>query len=98
MSIHGYFPFGQPVRDIVQTDQTAKKVFILGVYASAVHAQWKGVDNRVVVQALAIGNRLVTILPLAHPRQVARLGRSSKKWYEFHQYWRERMAAAIFSE
>ena len=27
------------------------------------------------------------VLPLAHPRQIARLGRSSQKWYEVHQEW-----------
>jgi hypothetical protein len=35
----GIFPFGQPVLEIVQADRTPKCVFVLGVYASAVHAQ-----------------------------------------------------------
>lgn len=34
------YPFGQEVRRLVQEDQTPKKVFVLGVYASAVHARW----------------------------------------------------------
>jgi uracil-DNA glycosylase len=29
----------------------------------------------------------VALLPLAHPRQVAKLGRSSTHWYELHQHW-----------
>ena len=40
-----YYPFGEELRPVVQQDRTPKKVFVLGVYASAVHAQWKK-DNR----------------------------------------------------
>jgi hypothetical protein len=50
------FPFGQPVRDVVQTDRTPKRVFVLGVYASAVHALWKGKDNETKVKALAVAS------------------------------------------
>ena len=35
------FPFGQKLHPLVQEDRTPKKVFVLGVYASAVHARWK---------------------------------------------------------
>ncbi len=49
------FPFGQKLRPLVQEDQTPKKVFVLGVYASAVHAKWKK-DNRVISQALAVAS------------------------------------------
>ena len=52
----GTFPFGQPVVKVVQTDRTAKRVFVLGVYASAVHAHWKGIDDRTIVRALAIAS------------------------------------------
>jgi hypothetical protein len=34
------FPFGQPLEILEQQDRTPKKVFVLGVYASAVHAKW----------------------------------------------------------
>jgi hypothetical protein len=37
------FPFGQPVVPVIQQDRSPKKVFILGVYASAVHARRIGV-------------------------------------------------------
>lgn len=37
-----YFPFGETVKRLVQQDRTPKKVFVLGVYASAVHARWSG--------------------------------------------------------
>ena len=32
------FPFGAQLHPLVQVDRTPKKVFVLGVYASAVHA------------------------------------------------------------
>ena len=35
-----YYPFGEVVHRLVQQDRTPKKVFVLGVYASAVHARW----------------------------------------------------------
>jgi len=37
----GIFPFGEKVREVEQKDRSPKQVFILGVYASAVHAKWK---------------------------------------------------------
>ncbi len=49
------FPFGQKLHPLIQEDQTPKKVFILGVYASAVHAKWKK-DNKVISQALAVAS------------------------------------------
>lgn len=39
------FPFGQELHPVVQEDQTPKKVFVLGVYASAVHARWTPVGQ-----------------------------------------------------
>ncbi len=52
----GTFPFGQPVCNVVQIDRTPKRVFILGVYASAVHAQWIGVNQKTIVNALAVAS------------------------------------------
>ncbi len=52
----GIFPFGEPVRSLVQQDRTTKRVFVLGVYASAVHARWIGPDGREVVKALAVAS------------------------------------------
>lgn len=49
------FPFGEMVHPLVQQDRTPKQVFILGVYASAVHAKWRrGTD--VICQALAVAS------------------------------------------
>ena len=49
------FPFGQKLHPLVQEDRTPKKVFVLGVYASAVHARWKK-DGQIVCQALAVAS------------------------------------------
>ncbi len=49
------FPFGQELHPLIQEDQTPKKVFVLGVYASAVHAKWKK-GNKVISQALAVAS------------------------------------------
>jgi hypothetical protein len=56
MKTMGIFPFGQPVQDLVQKDRTPKKVFVLGVYASAVHAKWIDADGKIVVRALAVAS------------------------------------------
>ncbi|MBE6595297.1 MAG: hypothetical protein E7644_05810, partial [Ruminococcaceae bacterium] len=50
-----YFPFGQELHPLVQEDKSPKKVFVLGVYASAVHARWKK-DGQAVCQALAVAS------------------------------------------
>ena len=49
------FPFGQELHPLIQQDQTPKKVFVLGVYASAVHARWKK-GNEIISQALAVAS------------------------------------------
>ena len=50
-----YYPFGETVYPLVQQDRSPKKVFVLGVYASAIHARWKK-DNKIVCQALAVAS------------------------------------------
>ena len=50
-----YYPFGEPLHRVVQQDRTPKKVFVLGVYASAVHARWKQ-GNKVKCAALAVAS------------------------------------------
>jgi hypothetical protein len=56
MGTLGTFPFGQPAEALVQQDREPKKVFVLGVYASAVHARWIGADERDRVKALAVAS------------------------------------------
>ena len=50
------FPFGQPLHKVVQRDHSPKKVFILGVYASAVHARCIDKDGNQMVAALAVAS------------------------------------------
>ena len=52
----GTYPFGSPLRAVVQTDKTPKPVFVLGVYASAVHARWIGPSGRTLIKALAVAS------------------------------------------
>ncbi|MGD0091442.1 MAG: hypothetical protein ABSE73_16105 [Planctomycetota bacterium] len=56
MNAVGTFPFGQPVTIVSQQDRSPKRVFVLGVYASAVHARWIGSDGKDVVKALAVAS------------------------------------------
>ena len=52
----GVFPFGKPVQILIQENRTPKKVFVLGVYASAVHARWIDSNGKEVVKALAVAS------------------------------------------
>ena len=56
MQTIGTFPFGQPVQEVKQIDRRPKKVFILGVYASAVHARWVDAAGKTAVRALAVAS------------------------------------------
>lgn len=56
MRTYGTFPFGRPVNKLVQKDRTPKRVFVLGVYASAVHARWVNPEGKDVVKALAVAS------------------------------------------
>lgn len=50
-----FYPFGEAVQPLVQLDRSPKKVFVLGVYASAVHARWKR-NGEIVCQTLAVAS------------------------------------------
>ena len=52
----GTFPFGQPVRCVTQADRGPKRVFVLGVYASAVHARWCDTRGKQIVRALGVAS------------------------------------------
>jgi uracil-DNA glycosylase len=56
MKTYGTFPFGQQVKEVVQKDRTPKRVFVLGVYASAVHARWINIEGKDEVKALAVAS------------------------------------------
>ena len=49
------FPFGERLHRLVQEDRTPKKVFVLGVYASAVHALWMK-DGKIKCHAMAVAS------------------------------------------
>ena len=50
------FPFGEDLKNVKQSDTSTKKVFVLGVYASAVHAKWIDTTGHVVIRALAVAS------------------------------------------
>ena len=52
----GTFPFGQPVERVAQADRGRKRVFVLGVYASAVHARWDDANGDLLVRALGVAS------------------------------------------
>jgi hypothetical protein len=58
-SARGTYPFGEPLRVVVQQDRARKHVFILGVYASAVHARWFDAAGSLLVRALAVASEPV---------------------------------------
>jgi hypothetical protein len=52
-----YFPFGQKLNKVQQAETTTiKEVFVLGVYASAIHAKWLDKEGKIKVQALAVAS------------------------------------------
>lgn len=40
-----------------------------------------------------LGDYKINVLPIAHPRQIGKLGQSSPVWYEIHKSWLEKSAA-----
>jgi uracil-DNA glycosylase len=54
--VSGCYPFGAKLVPLMQEDRSPKRIFVLGVYASAVHARWIGPDGRQLVQALAVAS------------------------------------------
>ena len=50
------FPFGQPLQRVEQVPHTRARVFVLGVYSSAVHARWLGRDGKQRAAALAVAS------------------------------------------
>ena len=51
-----YFPFGEKLKKVQQADKVPKKAFVLGVYASAVHARWIDKTGMQKVAALAVAS------------------------------------------
>jgi uracil-DNA glycosylase len=42
-----------------------------------------------------VGGKEINVLPLAHPRQIAKLGKSSTVWYEIHESWLVQSASKV---
>jgi len=53
---NAHFPFGQSLRLVKQSDRSPKRVFVLGVYGSAVHAKLYSPDGRYIYGALAVAS------------------------------------------
>lgn len=50
------FPFGMPITPVRQADTRPKRAFVLGVYASAVHARWIADNGKTIINALAVAS------------------------------------------
>lgn len=50
------FPFGMPIMPVQQQDTSPKRIVMLGVYASAVHARWVDDSGRTLINALAVAS------------------------------------------
>lgn len=50
------FPFGSPLLTLAQKPLHNARIFVLGVYASAVHARWLNPDGSTRVAALAVAS------------------------------------------
>ncbi len=64
------FPFGKPILQVRQTDRSPKKVFVLGVYASAVHARWVRPDGSTAIRALAVASEPEIFWPGDHEDEI----------------------------
>ena len=51
-----FFPFGQSLKKVEQNDRSSKEAFVLGVYASAVHARWIDKNGKQKIAALAVAS------------------------------------------
>ena len=47
------------------------------------------------LHSIRVGNKEIEVLPLAHPRQIAKLGKSSAVWYNLHKTWLELSAKIV---
>lgn len=56
MESFGTFPFGAKVHCVTQADRTPKKYFVLGGYASAVHACWLSTAGKIITKSLPVTN------------------------------------------
>lgn len=89
------------------SESKAKVLIILGDkpiewFLSYYDNRWKklsdfGRDNASYGQLHEVGldGFKINLLPIAHPRQIGKLGMSSAAWYDMHNYWIEESAHNI---
>jgi len=46
---------------------------------------------------VTLGGREIAVVPLAHPRQIARLGSSSQRWFDRHARWMRESARSLLA-
>jgi uracil-DNA glycosylase len=70
----------------------------------AFESRWKrlidfGMDTESYgrLHPVTIAGQSIQVLPLAHPRQIDRLGRASARWFELHQAWRDQDAPTLLA-
>ncbi len=56
MQYLGKFPFGAEIKRIEQKDKSPKRFFVIGSYASAVHAEWKSGEGKIITKSLPVEN------------------------------------------
>ena len=86
----GIFPFGQEVQKVEQVERSPKRAFVLGVYASAVHARWESPTGKTRIKALAVAsepyifwrgeNAEEIIQGIQIPYQLGKLGAAEKQF------------------
>ncbi len=64
------FPFGSQLQKVEQKDRNHKEIFVLGVYASAVHAKWIDIEGKVKVNALAVASEPYIFWKGDNPEQI----------------------------
>lgn len=89
MKVKKYFPFGSELKKVEQKDRSPKDYFILGVYASAVHARWLDKNGKQKVSTLAVASEpnifwngqdaeeIISSIPV--PKELGRLTLPSNK-------------------
>jgi uracil-DNA glycosylase len=87
-------------------ESQAKTLIVLGDqpirwFLNKVGQSWKRLSDFAEYgrpHSIRLEGMKLNVLPLVHPRQAARLGVSSPKWYEVHEAWRQSRPAATLSE
>lgn len=66
----GTYPFGAEIKRLEQKDKSPKRFFVIGSYASAVHAEWKSGEGKIITKSLPVQNE-PEILWTGHPAETS---------------------------